>query len=166
MRIPAGLRALPAFLILAACVAPRDPAPQPAAPRPPVPPAQAPLAQPDEDWRDIPLTPGTWRYTGDVASFGPAGAPVLTLRCDRQARAVVISRHGAPGTMTIQTSAGTQALTTALGGLGVQASLRASDPFLDKIAFSRGRFTVSLSGAARLVIPAWAEPGRVIEDCR
>ncbi|MFW2831304.1 hypothetical protein [Sphingomonas sp. ID0503] len=52
------------------------------------------------------------------------------------------------------------------GGLGVEAALRASDPFLDKIAFSRGRFTVSLAGQPRLVIPAWAEPGRVIEDCR
>jgi hypothetical protein len=166
MRIPAGLRALPLLIALAGCVAPKAPPPQPPAPKPQVPPAQAPLAQPDEDWRDIPLTPGTWRYTGDVASYGPAGAPVLTLRCDRAARLVLVSRHGAPGAMSIQTSAGTQAFNAALGGLGVQVSLRASDPFLDKIAFSRGRFTVSLPGAARLVIPAWAEPGRVIEDCR
>jgi hypothetical protein len=158
-------------LLLAACAAPKAPPPAAA---PPVPPAQAPLVQANEDWRDIALTPGTWRYAAGEAVYGVPGAPVFTMRCDPAQRVVVISRArasgmapgGAAGSLVVQTSAGTQAFAGAAGGLGVQASLRALDPFLDKIAFSRGRFTVSLAGAPRLVIPAWAEPGRVIEDCR
>ena len=42
----------------------------------------------------------------------------------------------------------------------------ASDPQLDAIAFSRGRFFVSLNGTSDLVIPDWPEFARVIEDCR
>jgi hypothetical protein len=34
------------------------------------------------------------------------------------------------------------------------------------MVFSRGRFTVEVPGAPMLVIPAWPEPARVIEDCR
>jgi hypothetical protein len=44
--------------------------------------------------------------------------------------------------------------------------LQARDPLLDQIAFSRGRFTIEAPGAAMLVIPAWPEAARVIEDCR
>lgn len=155
---PIGLAAL-----IASCAGPKAPPPAP----PPVPPKEAPLIQPNEDWRDIPLTPGTWSYVaGSGARFGGAAGPVLTMRCDPVARTVVISRAGSPGSIVIQTSAGTMAFAAQPGGLGVQATVRATDPFLDKIAFSRGRFTVSLAGSPRLVVPAWAEPGRVVEDCR
>ena len=40
------------------------------------------------------------------------------------------------------------------------------DPLLDAMAFSRGRFMVEMGGAQTLVLPAWSELGRVIEDCR
>ena len=42
----------------------------------------------------------------------------------------------------------------------------AYDPLLDAIAFSRGRFTVESESGAMLVLPAWPEPARVVEDCR
>jgi hypothetical protein len=48
----------------------------------------------------------------------------------------------------------------------VWAALPANDRFLDEIVFSRGRFTVEVPGLPMLVLPAWAEPARVIEDCR
>lgn len=46
------------------------------------------------------------------------------------------------------------------------AALDPRDSLLDAIAFSRGRFLVEQAGAPTLVLPAWAEVGRVIEDCR
>ena len=48
----------------------------------------------------------------------------------------------------------------------VAAELPVNEPQLDAIAFSRGRFLVSVKGAADLVIPSWPEIARVIEDCR
>ncbi|WP_447406455.1 hypothetical protein, partial [Clostridium perfringens] len=47
-----------------------------------------PVAQPiSDDWRDWPVTPGTWTYRrdarGGLALFGPAGSDALvSLRCD------------------------------------------------------------------------------------
>ena len=108
----------------------------------------------------LPLTPGQWSYfstaTGSMASYGS----VLSLRCDRATRTITISRIGAePAILTIATSS----LTRTLPASG---RLLANDPLLDAIAFSRGRFGVSVSGQPALVVPAWAEPARVIEDCR
>ena len=48
----------------------------------------------------------------------------------------------------------------------IAASAGARDPRLDQIAFSRGRFLVDVAGQSRLVLPAWPEVARVIEDCR
>ena len=46
------------------------------------------------------------------------------------------------------------------------ATLAADDPFLDGMIFSRGRFSVEVAGAPMLMMPSWAEPARVVEDCR
>jgi hypothetical protein len=46
------------------------------------------------------------------------------------------------------------------------AQLPVSDPLLDQMAFSRGRFLVTIEGGPSLVVPAWPEVGHVIEDCR
>ena len=48
----------------------------------------------------------------------------------------------------------------------VTAELFALDPLLDAIAFSRGRFAVTMAGGSPLVVPAWPEAARTIEDCR
>lgn len=150
-----------ATLLLAAC-ATRPPAtpPRPPAPLPPPPPVA-------RDWRDLPLDRGGWHYTterdGSSASFGPPGAPPdLVLRCRRAAGTVTLQRSGASATLTVRTSASARTLAAVAG----TATLRATDTFLDEITFSRGRFTVESPDAALLVAPAWAEPGRVIEDCR
>ena len=42
----------------------------------------------------------------------------------------------------------------------------ASDPMLDAMAFSRGRFALEVAGLPTLYVPSWPEISRVIEDCR
>jgi len=113
-----------------------------------------------ETGKALPLAAGQWSYfstaTGSVASYGSA----ITLRCDRPTRTVTISRPGTvPAVLTIATSSLTKALPA--GG-----RLLASDPLLDAIAFSRGRFLISGGTGPILAIPAWPEAARSIEDCR
>jgi hypothetical protein len=150
---------------LAAC-APR-PAPQaappPAAPLDLAPPP--PAAPQPPDWRDLPLSPGDWTYAaapeGSRATFGGG---LLAIRCDPARREIALARIAAgAGTMEVTTSYGSRSLPLAADGV---ARLPAADPLLDQMAFSRGRFTVEVAGLERLVIPAWPEPARVVEDCR
>jgi len=133
------------------------------------------------DWRDWPVSAGGWRYGavagGSLASFGEAGvgATKLTLRCEKATRRIFVSRAvSAPvaGQMTLRTSFGaaswpieSDAVPTDSGQNAV-AIRAAADAALDQMAFSRGRFAIEVPGAAPLVVPAWAEVGRVIEDCR
>ena len=160
---------------LAAC----SPAVPPAAEPPPVvavPRPAAPRPSPYVgDWRDWPLTPGTWTYRrdarGSLALFGQPGNDAdVTLRCDSAARLLYLSRRGeVAAAMTIRTTALTRALPTqATGGAPayVAATLAPGDALLDAIGFSRGRFIIEEAGAQPLVVPAWAEVLRTIEDCR
>ncbi|MDR6126927.1 hypothetical protein QE361_001694 [Sphingomonas sp. SORGH_AS802] len=167
---------------VAGCVAPTVQAP-PAAPRPvtvaPPPPVQPALGP---DWRDWPLTPGTWRYTpagpGGVtmATFGTAqDLPRLRLSCERGARQIAITLPGVTGTANLEvrtTSTSRTIAATARNSpdewppVSLEVRLSATDPLLDAMAFSRGRFTIGQPGRPPLVIPAYAEIGRVIEDCR
>ena len=161
-------------LAVAACV-PRVAPPPPPPTRPVAPPVVAPRpALLAADWRDWPLTPGTWTYRqdarGSLALFGQPGADaLLTLRCDRAARQLYLSRAGVDTRpLTIRTTSLTRALTVQpTGGVPayVAAALAATDPLLDAMAFSRGRFVVEQAGAP-LVAPPYAEIGRAIEDCR
>lgn len=136
------------------------------------PPRPAPLAA---DWRDWPVTPGRWTYTrderGSVALYGQTGTDaVALLRCDARAGRIFLSRAGTvAGPLTIRTSS--VARTVAVGATGgeppyVAASFAPADPLLDAMVFSRGRFAFDQPGTPPLVLPAWAEIGRVIEDCR
>jgi len=162
------VRRTAASVILAALAgcAPR-PAPEaapPPAPLPVVAPAP-PAAQAPPDWRDLPLSAGDWAYAaapeGSRALFGGG---VFAVRCDPANRQIVLARIAAgAGTMKVTTSYGTRDLALAAEGV---ARLPAADPLLDQMAFSRGRFTVEVEGLERLVIPAWPEPARVVEDCR
>lgn len=159
--------ALFALLLLAGCVS--RPAPPPAA-RPAPPPV--PTLPGTGDWRDVPETAGAWTYRRDAAGssalFGQAGAaPDFTLRCDIAARGISLSRPGVAAALAVTTSYATMRWPAQPAGGGrTVVVLRADDPFLDKIAFSRGRFTIEAPGLPTLVLPAWAEPARVIEDCR
>jgi hypothetical protein len=164
--------------LLAACVAGPPAASPPPRQEPPLvvprpqtpPPAPAPA-----DWQDMELSAGAWHYrdqaTASEAGFGTSvDQPGFALSCDKARRNVRLARSGITtgNSMTVRTSAGTRnfALSIEPEATGVYASVSANDPFLDNIAFSRGRFTVEVPGMPTLVMPAWPEPARVIEDCR
>ena len=177
MTIPRLLPPLAAIAILSACAVQRKPPPVVAPPPPPRPVATAAPAPPPVDWRDVPLTPGTWRYEAAVgktaAHFGvPAGTPLATLSCDRAASQVSLHRAGAapgPVPLSITTTTLTRAFTAApASGTAPQLVLVLTprDPVLDAMAFSRGRFVIEVAGLPALYLPAWPEVGRVIEDCR
>ena len=161
---------------VAACVAPPADAPPPPAPRPAAPPPPAPTPAPlAGDWQDWPLTPGTWRYArengGTRAIFAQAGGvPQLSLRCDLNGRQLILSRPGAAsGAMTIRTSSATRAVPVQVmtgSAPSTQAVFTAREPLLDAMAFSRGRVVIEQQGARTLVVPPYAEIGRVVEDCR
>ncbi len=164
--------ALAALIALAGCAS--KPAPKPL-PRPTPPPIvrPAPLpAPPPRDWRDAPATPGDWTWAlaegRSTARFAlGAQSPVFSMACDRTAASVVLTRAGAAaGPMALYTTSGNRSVTAAATPAGAAASLPARDPFLDAIAFSRGRFSVELAGATPLYLPSWPELSRVIEDCR
>lgn len=160
-------------LALAACVP--KPAVQPVRQLPATPPpAPSPPVALAPDWQDWPLTPGNWSYAreagGSTARF--AG---LWLRCDLSSRNVTIGRDGAAATadgsamMTVRTSYGVLQWPAQRVGADRPATVAgrsASDAGLDWIGFSRGRFSVEIPGSPPLVAPSWAEPARVIEDCR
>jgi hypothetical protein len=169
--------ALAAFALLAGCqavppAAPPSPSPLPAPAQPPVP---APAPQPDLSWEVAPVEAGNWFYGSDAGrSFAqfrtPGGAPLLTLSCATGTRQLSFARTGAGGTaaaMTIRTTYGAvQWPVTASGDAALTVSRAASDQLFDWIAYSRGRIAIEAAGSSRLVVPAWAEIGRVVEDCR
>ncbi len=168
---------LASLSLLAGCATVVPPAPGPAAPAPvPVytPPAPPPPAA-SSDWRDWAVTPGTWAYRqdarGSIALFGARDADAqFTIRCDRQAQQLYLSRKGAaPGAMTIRTSTTARSLTAQPSG-GTPAymavALPVSDQLIDAMGYSRGRFIVETAPLPALVIPAWSEVLRVAEDCR
>ncbi|WP_295526022.1 hypothetical protein [Novosphingobium sp. Chol11] len=184
-RAPAALAAvLAAMLGLASCAAPPPlpltppmrassgaalPAPRPVqVVRPATPPAAREAAQ----------TPGSWTYTaekgGTAARFAATGAmPLLVLRCDSARRMIILLRP-APGqsavAASISTSSGTRNIAARPAAnvkpAALAIELDPQDRVLDQMAFSKGRFTLDISGLPTLVLPAWAEVGRVIEDCR
>lgn len=113
-----------------------------------------------EDGKLLPIPPGQWTYaltqTGSEARYGAH----LLVRCERATRSVVILRPGAPaGSLTIVTDMMTKVLPPS-------GRVAASDPILDAVAFSRGRFVVAGGLSPVLAVPSWPEPARAIEDCR
>lgn len=103
--------------------------------------------------------------------FGqPNTAARLVLRCDMAERRIYLSRAGAnTAALTIRTSSATRTLPVqSTGGTQpyVATALPVRDPLLDAMAFSRGRIAVEQAGTPPLVVPSWAEIGRVTEDCR
>lgn len=181
MRPSLSLAATATLLMLGSCVgppAPRAVAPAPARPVPvatrPAPAPVQPVAPPAPiEWQHRPLSPGNWSYRaeagGSVAQFGSDGASA-TLRCDRASRRISLARAGAgQGDMIVRTSYGaTTWPATASAGAAPQlvAFRAASDTAFDQIAYSRGKWAVETTGQLPLILPAWAEVARVIEDCR
>ena len=168
------IRQLPLLLLplaLSACGPTRTSPPAP----PPAPPA-APVQQPvhSGDWRDWPLTPGTWRYVPGTpissARYGDGSAVQFIVECDSALRRVTLMRAGSATEIAIITS--TRIARFPAGHVEREGAamtgviLAASDAFLDVMAFSRGRIAVQSPGLLSLAIPTWAEPARAIEDCR
>ena len=164
---------------LTQCSSP-PPAPPPPASRPSPPPVAAKPAPPQAaNWEDWPITQGDWTYArdarGSVARFGRAGADAdLVVRCKSDSRRIFVSRPGRfadgdTGRLTLRASTALQSYPLANSNETppyVAAELTATDRHLDALAFSRGRFLVQAKGAADLVVPAWPELARVVEDCR
>ena len=118
---------------------------------------------------------GNWIYSatvaGSEATFVNASAlPQLTIRCTIAARRITIAKpaSGAAPFLNVWTSTQARNIPSSFNPatMRLSADVAAADPLLDAIAFSRGRIGVNVSGQPALVLPAWAEPSRVIEDCR
>jgi hypothetical protein len=170
---------LTSTLMLAACSAPQPaPVPQPK-PQPAPPPIvqAAPMPQRQSaDWLDWPLEKGTWAYRtderGSLALFGPAGAnATVTIRCEKVRARIFLSVAGnrASGNFTIRTSSSLKSFVPAQASSEppyVAAEIAPTDPILDAIAFSRGRFAIEVGGLRSIALPNWSEIATVIEDCR
>ena len=105
-----------------------------------------------------------------MATFASAAGPQFLVRCEA-GRQISLRRVGATsGTaLTLRTTFGDRAVPASVStasSVGLAASLSVSDSLLDQLAFSRGRFAVDAEGLPRLIVPAWPEPAKVIEDCR
>ena len=107
------------------------------------------------------------------------------MRCDPDRQEVTLAHRStgdepAQATLAIQTETVMQPLAARRaeedGASRLTATLAASDPLLDAMAITKGRFAVALldthtdggeaGGGAMLYLPAWVEVSRVIEDCR
>jgi hypothetical protein len=175
--------------MLAGCASQRAVPPPREVPRPapairPVP-SPAPVRQGPADWRDRPLTDGDWSYrtlaSGSVARFSNgAGIGLAAIACNLGQKVVTLSRSAPNLTAGAQASVPLTLVTTARPhpynvsvsanpgqfGPSLAINLTAGDATLDDLAFSRGRFAIEASGQPTLILPAWEEVGRVIEDCR
>jgi hypothetical protein len=118
---------------------------------------------------------GNWSYAqaadGTEAVFAnAAGAPQLWVHCTRATRRISIAKpaSAAAPLLDIWTSSLQRGVAAsfnpATGRLTID--LAAFDPLLDAIVTSRGRAAFTVAGQPPLVVPPWAEPARVIEDCR
>lgn len=158
-------------LLMAGCAPiPHAATPAPAPVAKPAPrPAPAPMAAPT-DWRDLPITPGAWRWSlsggvSEAVYVGQNGAPQITMAC--QGGYVRLSVPGGTGGLIQITTATQTRQGTAQGdAAGAALALAANDRLLDAIAFTRGRWQVEVTGHAPLLLPADPSASRVIEDCR
>ena len=168
----AALTMIGAFATLSACAGPP-------APPPPAPIAQPAPTPPPENWMDAPRTAGDWSYqrdgSGTVAAYrAPGDAPLFMVRCDAGRRQIALARalprQGVEELpMRILTETGERIMGTRpiAAPTPMSASVvAASDPLLDAMAFSKGRFAVEVAGLDTLYLPSWVELSRVIEDCR
>jgi hypothetical protein len=133
--------------------------------------AQVPAA----DFSYSPVTPGSWGYRavagGSEATFvDTTGTARLAVACGRVTRLVTLSRISAApaSSLSLWTSSAARNLGATFDQRSgrVIAQVSANDPLLDAIAFSRGRFALTMPGFPALVLPADPELAHVFEDCR
>jgi len=122
----------------------------------------------------VTATAGTWSYRsyagGSEAAFADAGGTRLLVRCNRVARTVSIARTGVPAAtaaMSVWTTSLSRSVPARFEATRVlTADVAATDPLLDAISLSRGKFGTSALGAPPVAVPNWGQISRVIEDCR
>jgi len=99
----------------------------------------------------------------------------VTLVCRTASRQIELGVHGvspAARALTVRTSFGVLNWPGAIthppadGPAILRVTRPVNDPGFDWIAYSRGRASVEVDGAQRLIVPVWAEISRVVEDCR
>ncbi len=109
-----------------------------------------------------------------MAWYGNGGnelAADFVMLCRPSSREILLLRRGinTPGAMQIITETSVRILRVSpvpAERSAVSGRLAASDPFLDAMAITKGRFAVETEGTDSLYLPAWTEVSRVIEDCR
>ena len=118
---------------------------------------------------------GSWTYAatsdGSEARFTNASATVqLTVHCTRATRRVSISKAASTAAplLNVWTSSLTRSVPSAFNPTTGRLTIDLSnyDPLLDAMASSRGRVGFSVGTEPALVVPAWPEAARVVEDCR
>ena len=118
---------------------------------------------------------GDWTYAatsdGSEAQFTTAtGYSQLWVRCTRATRRVSIARlaTAAAPYVDVWTSSATRNVASAFNPANGRLTIEFEnyDPLLDAIATSRGRVGFAIGSDAALVVPAWPDVARVIEDCR
>lgn len=118
---------------------------------------------------------GSWSYAatadGSEATFAnESGFPQLIVHCTRATRRVSIAKpaSAAAPLINVWTSSQTRnvpaSFNPATGRLTIE--FEANDSLLDALSNSRGRLGFTVSPQPSLVVPAWAEVARVVEDCR
>ncbi len=116
-----------------------------------------------DNGRLLPIAPGDWTYASDVAGSTARFGDQFLIRCDRSSRRVTLNRlRPAAGNAAMQIATDTKEMTYP----GPVVALAASDAMLDSIAYTRGRFVVTLAGAGSVALPFEPEVARSIEDCR
>lgn len=183
----AALLFVAASLALVSCAPAAKAPPVAAAPAPRVPVSAAAPARPapqpapaSSDWMDAALSLGAWIYQ----DFGPGNGKrslfadpddtyYFSLSCATgpDGMQVQFTRTGNPAkrylAMTIRTETAQRTLTgERFGSKIIIAGVPATDPLLDAMALSKGRFAVEVEGEAPLILPSHAEVSRLVEDCR
>ena len=173
-------------VVTAACLAAAGCVPKPPRPVPPPPmsqpaaaPAPAPMPTPmptvaaaPQNWLDAPQTPGDWTYrmagggVSEASFMTSGGAQVFTLLCSPRKQISIIRKGDGAPPMRILTETADRSLPVNSSAGQVSVTLAGSDPLLDAMAISRGRFALEVAGLPTLYLPAWPELSRVIEDCR
>jgi hypothetical protein len=137
--------------------------------------AQQPATTRAADFSTMPVSAGLWTYQAvpggsSARCIDASGTARFALECSKATRRITLARTSATpaASLFLWASDASRMLAARFepNAMRVSADLLARDPLLDAIAISRGRIAVTMAGAEPLIMPAWPETARTIEDCR